>query len=206
MRMYSALSFLNCRLFCTWPGHSPGLSHFNGPPGFADTACLHLAIETTLPLYFAARSFMRFSSPPQAQMSRPSGAPCRSGNSMVAMMPPVVFVIGASSVVGFPVKGPPMMISPIGPSIRPPDASIRSATLVPIGTSLKILPSWASLTLPITVRSLLMHGLLSSMASVIRMRVSVLITTALATEGNSATPSSRPPRHSRTTALSSPIG
>ena len=35
---------------------------------------------------------------------------------MVTMIPPVVFVTGASRSIGFPVKGPPIMISPYTPS------------------------------------------------------------------------------------------
>ena len=120
------------------------------------------------------------------------------------MIPPVVFVIGASNVVAFPVNGPPMIISPYSPSI-PPALSIRSATLVPTGTSLNTCGSFPPFNLPMTVRFLLKHGFLSSIASVTLASVSTLITIDFATEGRSVGFNSIP-RHSLTTALSSPIG
>ena len=202
--MYSHLSFLNCILFLTCPGQLPGLKHFSGAPGLFSIACLHLHIDTTLAFILEAISRIRSSLPPQAHTRIPIVAPWRSGNSTVTRIAPVVLVVGASNVVDFPVKAPPMMISPYFPSI-PPAFSIISPTLTPTGTSKNTCASFPPFNLPRTVMFLLIQGFFSSTASAILQTVSTLTTTDLAADGSCVVVSNTP-RHSLTTARSSPIG
>jgi len=102
---------------------------------------------------------------------------------IVTIIPPLVFVIGSFILALTPVNGPPRIISPYSLSIVPV-LFISSSIVVPMGTSLYTLDIGSSLKLPTIVIFFDITGFLNSIASVILVSVSTLITTASAADGN----------------------